>query len=539
MISPLVTEPQSRLKARTAPIVGVLRRDLVGATIALALLTFFGFLLFSADFALDVKADQLRGQALDYVRATDARTASIFAERFRQNRQFTEGIRWVSLVAALFPAVGILIFLTRLSKRDRELSMESGRRRRLLTEKTQALATADAELAQAIAEAQRTRVTLSGETHDKEFTVSLLEAAMLSVPMGIALIAPDLRFIRVNSAFGDIHGKLPEWFIGKAVAEAVPVISELVTPRFKSVLESGQPLRNVASSGGAYDELGLNKHWLSSYFPIRDAGRNIIGVGVVLEDVTEHTAIAEQFHHAQKMEGIARLASGVAHDFNNLLVIIRCYTDILLQHDGMAEESLTDLNEVRLAADRAAVLSRQLLAFARQDVVAPHAIDVRPRLLELQGMLTRIIPKELTLDVIVPEEPALVKIDPGHFDQILMNLAVNAVDAMPSGGRLTLTAARIDADSGAVERIAGAAVGPYIMLTVTDTGMGMDKATRSRIFEPFFTTKTSDKGTGLGLSTVYALVKQYNGFLQVESELNQGTTFRIYFPLVCPQGDST
>jgi|GEM_PF-6751355 len=531
MISPLITEPLSRAKPRTAPIVGVLRRDLVGATIALAVLTFFGFLLFGADVVLDARTEQLRSQAVAYVRATDDGAASLLAERFRQNRQLNQASRWVSLVAALIPALGILLFLTRLSRHDRELMAESRHRRTLLTEKTKALAMADAELAQAIAEARRTRVTLSGETHDKEFTMSLLEGAMLSVPMGLGLVAPDLRYIRVNAAFGAIHGKPAEWFVGKSISEAVPAIAELVAPRFRSVLESGKPLRNVASTGGTYDELGLNKHWLSSYYPIRDASCHIIGVGVVLEDVTEHTAIAEQFHHAQKMEAIARLASGVAHDFNNLLVIIRCYTDILLLQEEMGEESLSDLHEVRSAADRAAVLSRQLLTFARQNVVAPHAVDVRARLRELQDMLTRIIPKELTLAVVVPEVLDQVQIDPGHLDQILMNLAVNSVDAMPAGGRLTLTAARIDADSGLAERIVGATVGPYVVLTVADTGMGMDKATRSRIFEPFFTTKSSDKGTGLGLSTVYALVNQYNGFLQVESELNQGTTFRIYFPV--------
>ncbi len=531
MISPLITEPLSRAKPRTAPIVGVLRRDLVGATIALALLTFFGFLLFGADVVLDARTEQVRSQAVAYVRTTNSVIADQFAERFEQNRRLIAGIRWVSFFAALIPAIGILVFLSRLSRHDRELTAESRHRRTLLTDKTKALAMADAELAQAIAEARRTRVTLSGETHDKEFTMSLLEGAMLSVPMGLGLVAPDLRYIRVNSAFGAIHGKPPEWFVGKSISEAVPAIAKLVAPRFRSVLESGKPLRNVASTGKTYDELGPNKHWLSSYYPIRDASRHIIGVGVVLEDVTEHTAIAEQFHHAQKMEAIARLASGVAHDFNNLLVIIRCYTDILLLQEEMGEESLSDLHEVRSAADRAAVLSRQLLTFARQNVVAPHAVDVRARLRELQDMLTRIIPKELTLTVVVPEVLDKVQIDPGHLDQILMNLAVNAVDAMPAGGRLTLTAARIDADSGLAERIVGAAVGPYVVLTVADTGMGMDKATRSRIFEPFFTTKSSDKGTGLGLSTVYALVTQYNGFLQVESKPNQGTTFRIYFPV--------
>ena len=539
MISSLVTEPQSRPKPLSAPTAGVLRRDLVGATIALALLTVFGFLLFGADVVLDARTEQLRNQAVAYVRATDASAASLLAARFRQNRQLNQASRWVSLVAALIPALGILVFLTRLSRRDRELSLESGRGRRLLTEKTRALERVDAELAQAIAEAQRTHVTLSGETHDKEFTVSLLEAAMLSVPMGIALLAPDLRFIRVNSAFGEIHGKPPEWFVGKAVTEAVPVIAKIATPRFTSVLESGKPLRNVASTGGAYDELGPNKHWRSSYFPIRDARSNIIGVGVTLEDVTEHSAIAEQFHHAQKMEAVARLASGVAHDFNNLLVIIRCYTDILLLQEGMGEESLSDLHEVRSAADRAAVLSRQLLTFARQDVVAPHAIDVRPRLRELQDMLTRIIPKELTLTVVVPEALDQVQIDPGHLDQILMNLAVNSVDAMPTGGRLTLTAARLDAEEDLSGRVAGAPAGAYVVLTVADTGMGMDKATRSRIFEPFFTTKSADKGTGLGLSTVYALVRQYSGFLQVESEPDQGTTFRIYFPVASGLDDPT
>ena len=538
MISSLITEPQSRSEPRTAPILGVLRRDLVGATIALGLLTFFGLLLFAADAVLDARTEQIRGQAVAFIRTTNSVIANEFAERFEQNLHLTEGIRRVAFFAALIPTIGILVFLSRLSRRDREISEESGYRRRLLTEKTRALATADAELGRAIAEARRARVTLSGETHDKEFTVSLLEAAMLSVPMGIALIAADLRFIRVNSAFAAIHRKSPEWFVGKAVKEAVPVIAELVTPQFNSVLKTGLPLRNVASTPGAYDELGPNKHWLSSYFPIRDAGSNIIGGGVVLEDVTEHSAIAEQFLHSQKMEAIARLASGVAHDFNNLLVIIRCYTDILLMQEEMGEESLSDLHEVRSAADRAAVLSRQLLTFARQNVVAPHAVDVRARLRELQDMLTRIIPKELTLTIVVPEVLDQVQIDPGHLDQILMNLAVNAVDAMPAGGRLTLTAAHIDADAALAERIVGAAVGPYVVLTVADTGMGMDKATRSRIFEPFFTTKSSDKGTGLGLSTVYALVNQYNGFLQVESELNHGTTFRIYFPVACALAES-
>ncbi len=472
---------------------------------ALALLTILGFLLVSVDAVIDSRAEELRRQTVAAARGQAGGAVNTLEASLRQNQRISQIVRWTSLVVVLIPAAGILVFLSRLSRHDRERSAES-------------------------------RIRLSGETRDKEFTMSLLEAAMSSVPLGIAFISPDLRFIRVSAAFGAIHGKPPEWFVGKLGSEAVPKIAELTTPRFKSVLETGRPLMNVASTHGAYDELGPNRHWLSSYFPIRDASDGIIGVGVVLEDVTERWAIEEQFHHAQKMEAVARLASGVAHDFNNLLTIIRSYADILLLEEGMSEESLSELNEVRSAADRAAVLSRQLLTFTRQDVVAPRAIDVRPRLHGLQDMLTRIISKEVTLEIVVPEQLEPVEIDPGHLDQILMNLAVNAIDAMPKGGQLTITAARVDADVAG--RVAGASAGPHIMLTVTDTGTGMDQTTLSRIFEPFFTTKSADKGTGLGLSTVYALTKQYRGFVQVESETDRGTTFRIYFPLAVARQDA-
>jgi signal transduction histidine kinase/ActR/RegA family two-component response regulator len=351
------------------------------------------------------------------------------------------------------------------------------------------------------------------------------------VPVGIAFLDRELRYTKVNEMFAGVHQQSPEWFVGKLVHEVVPEVAAVVAPRLESVMATGRSLMNVPSTPRPYDALGRGRHWLSSYFPVRDQSGGMIGVGVVLSDVTERFNIEDQFYHAQKMEAVGRLASGVAHDFNNLLTIIGSYTDILLMQDELNEEARSGLLEVRSATDRATVLARQLLTFTRQNVVAPRTLDVRPRLQALGEMLARVLPAEVNLSVDASDDVGPVEIDQGHLDQILMNLAVNAIDAMPDGGRLTITAEPFEADDAFVSRVPGSARRRYVVLGVSDTGDGIDRVTLMRIFEPYFTTKSVDKGTGLGLSTVYALVTQYHGFLQVSSEIGRGTTMKVHLPV--------
>lgn len=237
----------------------------------------------------------------------------------------------------------------------------------------------------------------------------------------------------------------------------------------------------------------------------------------------------EQLRHSQKMEAVGRLAGGVAHDFNNLLSVILSYTSIL--SEGLDEQNpVTEgLTQIRKASERAADLTRQLLAFSRQQVLAPRVVDLNVVIDGMGRMLRRVIGEDLELKLVQAPGIGRVKADPGQLEQVIMNLVVNARDAMPSGGRLTLQTQNVDLDEPYARDHVGVTPGPYVMLAVIDTGTGMDKATLGRVFEPFFTTKKLGKGTGLGLSTVFGIVKQSGGHISAESELSHGSTFRIYF----------
>jgi PAS domain S-box-containing protein len=251
-------------------------------------------------------------------------------------------------------------------------------------------------------------------------------------------------------------------------------------------------------------------------------------------DVTERRRLEERLHQSQKMEAIGRLAGGIAHDFNNLLTAILGYCNLMMEDRVLDESARQDLEEIRAAGERAADLTRQLLAFGRRQVLQPQIVDVNDRVVQLQKMLRRLIGEDIELVTALADEVSPIRVDPASFEQILVNLAVNARDAMPLGGRLTVETANVELDEAYAQTRLAAIPGRYLLLAVSDTGQGMDASTTERIFEPFFTTKASGhgRGTGLGLATVYGIVKQSGGYIWVYSEPNHGTVFKVYFPIV-------
>ncbi len=304
--------------------------------------------------------------------------------------------------------------------------------------------------------------------------------------------------------------------IVRTIAPEVPFIFVSGTIGEERAIES---LKN-----GATDYV-VKGHLESLVSKVRRAIREV-------EERAEHRRLEQQLRQAQKMEAVGRLAGGVAHDFNNLLTVINGYSQMILNRVPAGDATRSDAEEILMAGERAASLTRQLLAFSRKQIVAPAVVNLNRIVSGIEKMLDRLMGEDIEIVTSLDGGLGNVKADPGQVEQVIMNLAVNARDAMPNGGRLLIETMNASLDEDYVKVHPGARAGPHVMLAVSDTGIGMDRETQSHLFEPFFTTKEQGKGTGLGLSTVYGIVKQSNGSIWVYSEPGQGATFKVYLPRV-------
>jgi two-component system, cell cycle sensor histidine kinase and response regulator CckA len=367
---------------------------------------------------------------------------------------------------------------------------------------------------------------VSGRSADDE----LLRLAALVENSDDAILATDLegRVTSWNLGAVKVHGYSREEMLGRNLALLAPA---------DRVAEIGSVLGRI-QQGLAVDRFetvrvrkdGTRVNVSVTVSPIRDAGGRVVGISSITRDITERTRLESQVRQSQKMEAIGRLAGGVAHDFNNLLSVILGHCRLVSAGLGPSEPSSKHLSEIEKAGERAASLTRQLLAFSRKQVMATQVLDLGVVANELGGILRRLIGEDVSLAIIVHPGVGRVRADRGQIEQVVMNLAVNARDAMPQGGELKIEVKDENLDEAYVRDHVGARVGAYVMIRVSDTGVGMDAETRSHLFEPFFTTKPAGEGTGLGLATVYGVVKQSDGYIAVDSQPGEGTTFEIFLP---------
>ena len=371
------------------------------------------------------------------------------------------------------------------------------------------------------------------ELMTSEDVIRRLTVAVDQSPAAVVVTDTKGRIEYVNRRFTEITGYTSAEVFGK-------------TPR---VLQSGitppeiyKDLWTTITAGREWTGVMQNRrkdgqlYWDSATIsPVRDTTGVVTHFVAIKQDVSAQRLLEDQFRQAQKMEAVGRLAGGVAHDFNNLLSVITSYSEMVLEDLGPADPRRADLDEIRKAAVAAAGLTRQLLAFSRQQVLQPRVLSPNAVIEGIDKMLRRLIGEDVALTMVLAPDIGSIKADPGQMEQVIMNLAVNARDAMPKGGQLTIATSNIELDSHYAGDHIPVVPGSYVLLAVTDTGSGMDDETKRRLFEPFFTTKEKGKGTGLGLATVYGIVKQSGGFIWVYSELGQGTTFKIYVPRVAEE----
>ncbi|PYX91406.1 MAG: hybrid sensor histidine kinase/response regulator, partial [Acidobacteria bacterium] len=338
----------------------------------------------------------------------------------------------------------------------------------------------------------------------------------------------NLYFAECNDALARLHG-----FASGQDMRGLPLRDLFDISQGKNLILVRQFLRSgyLVLEGESLETApdGQTRYFLNSVSGVVVNGL-LLRIWGSQREITEQRRLESQLRQAQKMEAIGRLAGGVAHDFNNLLSVIHGYTEILLRRFRPGDPAYREADQVLTATERAAALTQQLLAFGRKQVLVPRVIDLNSVVKDMDHMLRRLIREDIDLGMRTEPELWLVRADPAQMEQVIINLAVNASDAIPSGGRVTIETRNMFLDQSAVRQDPALTPGHYVVLSVSDTGIGMDAETRARIFEPFFTTKELTKGTGLGLATVYGIVQQSGGHISVYSEPGHGSTFKIYLP---------
>ena len=335
------------------------------------------------------------------------------------------------------------------------------------------------------------------------------------------------EILSINQAAHHILGYENKTLLGKHFSILFPSESELTINNLLEKLSihgSVFELQEFVRADGSVLPIDLT----ATLIPW-DKGKAILAT---FRDVSERIRLENQFLQAQKMEAIGVLAEGVAHDFNNLLTTIIGCSDLMMMSIGKDHDLRGNLEDIRKAGKRAASLTRQLLLFSHRQILEPKVINLNDVISDMDKMLGRLIGEDIDLEPVLAPDLGQVEADPGQIEQIIINLAVNAKDAMPRGGKLTIDTANVELNEVYVHSHADVTPGPYVMMAISDTGTGMDEETLSKVFDPFFTTKEAGKGTGLGLSTIYRIVKKSGGNIRVYSEPGKGTTFKIYLPRV-------
>jgi two-component system NtrC family sensor kinase len=357
--------------------------------------------------------------------------------------------------------------------------------------------------------------------------------------MPLAYIAWNLEFevVEWNPAAERIFGWKANEAIGKNAFELiVPEESRPEIERGWSKLLKGDASSISLNANVRKDGKSITCEWFNAL--LRDASGNASGVLSMAHDVTEKTEMERQLQGAQRMEAVGTLAGGIAHDFNNALTGIVGFGELLRMRLAGDEPALRDLDEILRCAERAATLTRQLLTFARRQVIEPVNLNLSALVADLMRLVGKVVGEHIEVKTSLGTDLPTIHADRGQIEQVIMNLCLNARDAMPNGGRLVVETEDVNLEEEHVRQNPYARAGRYALLTVSDTGVGMDEKTCERVFDPFFTTKGPDKGTGLGLAMVYAIVKQHGGFIHLDSEPGNGAAFKVYFPAVRSQPDT-
>ncbi len=344
------------------------------------------------------------------------------------------------------------------------------------------------------------------------------------------------RIAECNDAMARMYGYgEARELIGTKLADLHNVNDPANREQIRAFLRAGYRVTN--SETREHDREGRPRVFLNNVVGFIEDG-HLVRVWGTQRDVTEQRHLEEQFRQSQKMEAVGQLAGGIAHDFNNLLTAILGNTQLLLRELPPGDSKRGDVEEIRKASERAASLTRQLLAYSRRQMLQPEVLDLNVVVAEMDKMLRRLIGEHIALVAVLAPDLGRVRADPNQIEQVIVNLAVNARDAMPDGGKLTVETANVDLDEAFAQAHLGSVPGSYALLAVTDTGAGMDATVRAHLFEPFFTTKEVGKGTGLGLATVYGIVKQSGGYISVYSEPGRGSSFKIYLPRIATPADA-